>query len=378
MKKNKKNEFDWIDSIENEISAEDQLKHKEYAKKVVKNKKIKKILFWTFTSSALTAIIGAAIGIALNKPAKALIYWYDRIKKYSFSDIKEGKHPDIQIEINKNNSLAFTPEGLIKEIVNNKNEENVRLIFGDTNNEAYAKFNLKNKQKNWEMEFENFVIDTISKDILYVDLVLKEKGNTPIDFVIKNFPIKTSKKTEKYSTENPQIKEKQTQLGKVYIEEIKKKIAYNFYTQIDLKDNFPVSTIKSYKEEFKKYIDQYNKKIETANEFYQNLDLSWNFSEPFQSTNNLGQMKIASNITTDTFNFFAPIVFTKKIELINFDEENWKQTSRLKFDAKILTLSTHTEKLGSKKVQYGIYIEIKTDDQEIEINAPLSFRKIPK
>ncbi|SYV90263.1 Uncharacterised protein, partial [Metamycoplasma alkalescens] len=34
-------------------------------------------------------------------------------------------------------------------------------------------------------------------------------------------------------------------------------------------------------------------------------------------------MKIASNITTDTFNFFAPIVFTKKIELINFDEENW-------------------------------------------------------
>ncbi|SYV90264.1 Uncharacterised protein, partial [Metamycoplasma alkalescens] len=164
---------------------------------------------------------------------------------------------------------------MIKEIVNNKNEENVRLIFGDTNNEAYAKFNLKNKQKNWEMEFENFVIDTISKDILYVDLVLKEKGNTPIDFVIKNFPIKTSKKTEKYSTENPQIKEKQTQLGKVYIEEIKKKIAYNFYTQIDLKDNFPVSTIKSYKEEFKKYIDQYNKKIETANEFYQNLDLSW-------------------------------------------------------------------------------------------------------
>ncbi|WP_434343620.1 hypothetical protein V2P32_00180 [Mycoplasma sp. 06067-C1-B144P-99-0482-3] len=89
-------------------------------------------------------------------------------------------------------------------------------------------------------------------------------------------------------------------------------------------------------------------------------------------------MKIISNLTTDTFNFFSPVIFTKNINIIGLDKDDWKENTRLKFDARLIALSTHTEKFGNKKIQYGIYIETNADESTIEFNAPLVFKKLPQ
>ncbi|UOE63528.1 hypothetical protein MbovWib_04175 [Mycoplasmopsis bovis] len=89
-------------------------------------------------------------------------------------------------------------------------------------------------------------------------------------------------------------------------------------------------------------------------------------------------MKIISNLTTDTFNFFSPVIFTKNINIIGLDKDDWKENTRIKFDARLIALSTHIEKFDNKKIQYGIYIETKADESSIEFNAPLVFKKLPQ
>ncbi|PZV98725.1 hypothetical protein [Metamycoplasma auris] len=392
MKKKNRQEIDWIDSIDNDISIEDQLKHKEFAKQSIKAKKIKKILFWTFTSAALTTIIGATIGIQLSKPKNALIYWYDKIQKYSFSEIllnNNKKEYPIKLTINKNKKIPNqTPEGLLEYLVNNKIETNKNLIFGSKETEGYAKLEFLNKDKNWYIEFENFVIDTISKDILIVDLVFKEKGNSEIDFVIRNFPIRTEKETEKYNLESlDQTKKNNTiKNSKAIIDEIKSKIAYSFYSPIDLKGNYPQEKINSYKNILKQYIEEFNQLYNLNNQdlkFYQRLDISRLFSEPFSHlikvNEDLGSLRIYSNAAIETSNFFSPLIFNSKIELKNIDTDNWQEETHLKFKAKIVTLGTETKKIGRKKIQYGIYIEATNNEQkEIEFDIPLRFKKTSK
>ncbi|ENY68619.1 Hypothetical protein MAU_4080 [Metamycoplasma auris 15026] len=383
MKKRNKQEIDWIDSIDNDISIEDQLKHKEFAKQSVKDKKIRKILFWTFTSAALTTIIGATIGIQLSKPKNALIYWYDKIEKYAFSSVSNNnKEYPISITLNPNQVIkGKTPESLLEILVSNKNASNIDLIFGDKNNDSYAALSQKDPNKQWNVEFENFIIDTVSKNILYVDLVFKEKGSNEISFVIRNFPIKTELNTEQYNLEKlDDTKKANTKKNENnIINEIKKKMAYSFYTPIDLKGNYPKEKVAVYKNALEKYITNFNTNLKQK-EFYQKLDLSWFFSEPFsKSSDELGLMRLYSNASIETSNFFSPLVFSS-IELKNFNNQNWKEETRLKIKAKVITLATETKKINKKKIQYGLYIEAKenNENKEIEFDIPLSFLKNPK
>ncbi|AFM51742.1 hypothetical protein CH328_02010 [Mycoplasmopsis bovis] len=89
-------------------------------------------------------------------------------------------------------------------------------------------------------------------------------------------------------------------------------------------------------------------------------------------------MKIISNLTTDTFNFFSPVIFTKNINIIGLDKDDWKENTRLKFDARLLAISTRIEKFDNKKIRYGIYIETNAAKSVIEFNAPLVFKKLPQ
>lgn len=86
-------------------------------------------------------------------------------------------------------------------------------------------------------------------------------------------------------------------------------------------------------------------------------------------------MKIISNFVTETNNFYSPIIFTSPISLKGFDQEDWKNSSKLVFKGKIITLSTNTEKINKVKTQYGIYIEPKYENQEIQFEIPLLFDK---
>ncbi|BAP39670.1 hypothetical protein [Metamycoplasma canadense] len=371
MKKNKKKlDIDWEDSIDKDVSPEDQLKHKKHAIAAVKSKKIRKILFWSISLSALVGIAGLTIGIQLSKPKKALIYWYSKIKKISFYDLNNSDNNLINIKINKNQTIKGTPEFVLGEIANNNNKQNFDYLFKE-----YATLNfLKNNINDWNIEYENFVIDSISKNILFTDLVFKLKNSRSIEFVIRNFPIKTSDETEKYNTNS--IKQKQKQFSKEFINKTKNKLLYKLFLPIDINDNFSEDRINKYKEEVKKYILLFNKKIEQAkNNFYSLIDLSWYFSEIFK-INDIESIRFVSNFVTETNNFYSPIIFSSPIEIKNFDNADWKKNSFLSFKGKILTLSTNTEKFKGKKIQYGIYID--PTEEELDFSVPLYFDKFKK
>ncbi|BAQ54636.1 hypothetical protein [Mycoplasmopsis arginini] len=367
-KKNQKIEFDWEDSIDKDVSPEDQLKHKKHAQNVVKAKKVRKILFWTFSAAALSSIVIATVAINLSKPSKALIYWYNHVKKYSFNSNNLNNN-DIRITVKKGTKIEGTPEDVMSKIISNTSEENFKLLFKD-----YALAENLKPEKNWNIEYENFVIDSISKNTLFIDLVFKQKGNTPIDFVIKNFPIVTSENTKKYNDEA--IEEKKNQFTNEFIESIKKQILYKLLLPINIKDNFSDEKINKYKNAFKSYIEKINEKISNnIDNFPSLLDISWSFSEPFKVNDNLEEMKIISNFVTETNNFYSPIIFTSPITLKGFDQEDWKNSSKLVFKGRIITLSTNTEKINKVKTQYGIYIEPKYENQEIQFEIPLLFDK---
>ncbi|WP_429993944.1 hypothetical protein, partial [Mycoplasmopsis bovis] len=79
-------------------------------------------------------------------------------------------------------------------------------------------------------------------------------------------------------------------------------------------------------------------------------------------------------------------LFRMFLTATNFSQDlsKWKiknnviKNTRLKFDARLLALSTRIEKFDNKKIQYGIYIETKADESSIEFNAPLVFKKLPQ
>lgn len=372
MKKKKNDlEIDWVDSIDKDVSPEDQLKHKRHAKAVVKSKRTRKILFWSISSVALVSVLSATVAIQLSKPSKALIYWYPKINKHSFTNLKSSNNL-IEIKINENQTINSTPEDLINTIVNNDDKQNYELIFS-----KYATFVNKNQNKNWSVQYENFVIDSVSQNTLFIDLVFREEGNAPIEFVVRNFPLLTSKKTIKYDKNN--VISKENEFNDDFLNDLKKKILYKLFLPININDNFSKEKINKYKDEFKKYIEKINNLIrQNEQDFKSLIDISWLFNEQFKINDNLENMQIVSNFITETNNFYSPIIFTSPIEIKNFDtdDDSWKTNSILSFKARVITLSTHTEKLGKYKTQYGIYIKPNFSKDEIQFEVPLLFDKL--
>ncbi|AZZ65407.1 hypothetical protein DMC14_001210 [Metamycoplasma phocicerebrale] len=362
-KKNKKPIFDWEDSINKEISDEDKLKHKDFAQKTVRAKKIRKILFWTLSSSALVAVLGAAIGVSVNRPKFLLTYWYDSVPKIVLEDLNQSKH-GISINIFNKKGLEGTPEEILTKLVNESKEVTKSKILKD-----YVTF--ENNTKNWFIEPYNFIIDTVSKKTLYIDLAFKVPNNKSVSFVLKNFPIKTTKETIKFDQSS--IEKKQKEFNKEFINNLKNKLIYNLFLPVDLNQPFSEETINKYKNEFKKFIKDFNDKFKSNK--YNNLNLGWLLTEP-KIIDKIDKMRLLPNIVTDTNNLFSPLVFSSEIQIKNIDNSDWKTGTTLLFKAKLLTLSTNTEKLGKYRTEYGIYIQPILEDIEFEV--PLKFKKIKK
>ncbi|MGX9339656.1 hypothetical protein ACWXVO_02895 [Mycoplasma sp. 1890] len=379
MKKDNKDlEFDWVDSIDKDVSFEDQLKHKKVAQRLTKAKKIRKILFWSLSGGLLSSVIIATVSIQLTKPKKALIYWFNSVKKYSFN-LNNKKNKDVNIKINNDIKIDGTPESVMAKIINNSDSDNISLLFKKNVQKEiseYAIFENKNSNVKWKIEFENFVIDTLSKNTLFVDLVFKHQEGTNTEFVIRNFPIYTTLKTKQFNEET--IKKKQDQFDSKFIESIRNKVAYKLLLPIDVKDKFSNEKINRYKAEFRKFIQDFNDKFSSIkNDSSKLIDYSWAFGEPHKINNGIEQMTVVSNFVTETNNFYSPILFTSPIKIEGFDNEDWKTSTRIKFKGRIITLSTNKEKLGRYHSQYGIYIEPNygNNQKEIEFDVPLFFEK---
>lgn len=67
MSKNSDPLDQWEQEIKRRVSIEDQLLHKDIGTKIAKQKKIKKILFITFSVVGIATIVGATIGVTSRK-----------------------------------------------------------------------------------------------------------------------------------------------------------------------------------------------------------------------------------------------------------------------------------------------------------------------
>ncbi|MCV3733581.1 hypothetical protein OF364_01265 [Mycoplasma enhydrae] len=358
MSKKNNEDFDWEDSIDKEISDEDKLKHKEVAKKVVKAAKIKKIAFWSATAVALSAVLITTIVVITMKPRFLLTYWYNSVPQVIYEEYDDSKYGII---IKKENiQLDGNPEQIMTQLTNENDDLKKSKVLKD-----YIKFS--DDKHNYSVQANNFIIDSITKKRLYVDLAFRKNRSQKVEFVIKNFPINTKYETVKFN--ESALKSKKQEFSKKFLEDIKSKIVFNLFLPIDITKNPPKDKVIEYKSQLKNFIDEFNQKQKTGN--YDPISLSWTLTKDIPINKGTKSIKLLPNIDTNS-NFFFPLMLMSEIILENFDTEKWIDNSKLKFKARLLTLSLNTERLGKYRAEYGIYIE--PSDQEFEFSVPLKFK----
>ncbi|AXE60758.1 hypothetical protein DA803_01490 [[Mycoplasma] phocae] len=336
--RNKKNPKDpWDEDIEKKVSADDQIKFKDTAKKTVKLRKARSIIFFSLGAAAAAIIIGLAVGIKQTK--EPLKLWDSSANIFLVHQAKYDK------DKNPNGILAWDDNITI----NGKPEDIMRELFSNLNlldNSILKPLNFKLIEPNVKATIANVILDLIDKKTLHFDIQLSSQSKNPEFKVIRNFTIKTSEETNIATNQRIISHNSNSRVQSSFNENWKLNFfTTNTYRSDDLNNKNKI--------EIKKILDNINK-----NKNLNYIDRSLLIQNEFTKGNYFFRLTRELVATKEkTKFFFIPFKFNGDLTFVETDSDgNGLINPEIRFNASFFSLANSTIRIKGEKYEYGLYL----------------------
>ncbi|MBN0970899.1 hypothetical protein [Mycoplasma phocoeninasale] len=336
--KNKKSPKDpWDEEIDQKVTLNDQLQFKDTARKTVKLKKVRTIIFFSLGAAAAAIVIGLAVGI---KQTKEFLKLWDATANVVLSNeakYDKEKNPNGILSWNENVTIEGKPEEIMESLFSN-----LKL----TSNEKLKPFNFEIMQANMEATIANVILDLIDKDSLHFDIQIASNDKNPQFKVIRNFTIKTSKPTEITSTSEIVKHNSNSRVQASFNESWK----LNFFTtntyRYDDINNQNKIIIKEIIDNInsKKDLNYIDRSLLLQNEIVKN-NYFFRLSREIVTTKEKSKL------------FFIPFKFTGDLTFAETDENGHELFEpEIVFNGGFFSLANNTIRIKGEKYEYGLYI----------------------